>query len=88
MPHYVTLRKSTVSLYRLPSLNRSSEPWPTDQIPFVCSVEVSVYTLSRAPGAEWRAPEHRSRGDRLKSHLITRHYRGAANLRKHSTPQG
>ena len=34
-------------------------------------------------------PEHRSRGDRLKSHLlIARHYRGAAKLRKHSTPQG
>ena len=41
--HYGTLRKSTVSLYRLPSLNRSSEPWPTDQIQFVCRGKVSVF---------------------------------------------
>ena len=30
----------------------------------------------------------RCSGDRLKSHLTARHYRGAANLRKHSAPQG
>ena len=67
--HYVTLRKSTGSLDRLPSLHRSSTPWPTDQIQWVWSVKVSVYILylfcrahadhNRQPRKRMGRPSHR-----------------------------
>ena len=67
--HDVTLRKSTGSLDRLPSLHRSSAPWPTEKIQCVWSVKVSVYILylfcrehadhNRQPRKRMGRPSHR-----------------------------